>query len=383
MHDLLCWNPCYLESVLKWKKIDHTRVGDLFLLHEHVSHALLIDINSVFSQNPKFEPVDRTGHTKSPYKIHVPRPWKTPTSQWTLDESLKQRVVHLSALGKQINVLWSGGIDSTTAVTAFLKHLPDLAQLRILYSPFSTYEHPDYVDFLKRFSQLELIDISGERYLHDQFDGIFVSGDSGDEMHASIDQSFFEQYGYDFLHTPWKDFFYKKFSNDQFIESCQQQFSMSNRPIETVLEARWWFYASCKQRSILNLKLPWFFNYKKFDCNDLIGFFDCEEYENHVYWNINSVIDRAGYQTWKQPLKDYCCSFDNQQQWKVDKTKTHSSQFTSYLHKKLALNDQRWVALLADGTRIFTPSLPVFSRLEFEHSYKDMLHGLFNEPDKF
>jgi hypothetical protein len=381
MPNLLCWNSEYIPSILKWKNIDFEKVGDLFRLKDYSSHALLIDINKIFSQRPKFEPVDRTRHTQSPYQQHIPRPWNIPTQQWTLDEALSRRVHNLALLDSKINLFWSGGIDSTTAVTALLKNLPDLSQLRILYSPFSTYEHPAYLDFLKGFAKVELADVSGENYLDDHYDGIFITGDGGDELNASLDESFFERYGYNGLHGGWKDFFYIHNGSSDFVEQCQLYFLSAGRPIETVLEARWWFYTSCKQRSILNTRLPWFFNRKKFSFTDLIGFYDCDEYENYIFWNIQHIIHRDGYHTWKQPLKNYCHRFDGLDDWCKNKTKTLSTQMTTYIAKKIALNDHGWIAMLDDSTRICTPSLPVLTRKEFFNQHADLLDRIFNAPD--
>jgi hypothetical protein len=382
MLKLVCWNPIYTGTILNWKNIAFDRVGELFRHKDQTSNNLIIDINQVFSTKPKFEPIDRTLQTVSPYRIYVSRPWKIPQQQFTLDHALEQRVKKLALSNKKINVFWSGGIDSTATVTAFLKHLTNLSQLRILYSPYSTYEHPGYVDFLKNFPQIELVDISGEIYLNDQFDGIFVTGDGGDELNASLDESFFDQYGYNHLHSSWQDFFYKQTQNSNFVEQCQQHFLAAGRPIETVLEARWWFYTTCKNRSVLNLKLPWLFNYKNFAVENIVGFYDCEEFENYIYWNIDSVIDKSGYHTWKQPLKDYCFAFDNMENWRKNKVKELSGQMISYLAKKLVLNDQRWIAILSDGTRITTPSLPVLTRKEFEITYANTLDWIFHASDK-
>ncbi len=381
MPELVCWNSQYLSKILTWKNISFEIIGSLYRLPDYKSHSQLIDINSIFSTDPRFEPIDRTLQTVSPWQIHIPRPWKIPTQQCTLAQAMELRVLQLSSYNKKINIFWSGGIDSTTAVNACLQHLPNLSQLRILYSPYSTYEHPGYIDFLKKFPLVELVDISGEQYLVDEFDGIFVTGDGGDELNASLDETFFEQCGYELLHTSWQDFFYKKHKDSKFIDFCQQHFLLAGRPIQTVLEARWWFYATCKQRSILNLRLPWFFNYKKFDVSDLVGFFDCDQYENYIYWNIDQIINRDGYHTWKQQLKDYCFLFDGMQNWHKNKTKTHSTQMGMYLSKKTALNDHRWVAILSDYTKIATPSLPMLTRIEFETAYGKTLDWIFCEPD--
>lgn len=380
MPDLVCWNPEHMHSILTWNNTVFEKVGDLFRLTDYDSHALLIDINKIFSQHPSFEPIDRTGHTKSPYRQNIARPWTVPTQHWSLDQALASRVHNLAELDVKINVFWSGGIDSTTAVTAFLKHAPDLSQLRILYSPFSTYEHPDYLDWLKGFEKVELVDVSGENYLDDQHDGIFITGDAGDELNASLDESFFETYGYNALHSEWTDFFFQHNQSPDFVERCELFFSRAGRPIETVLEARWWFYASCKQRSILNLKLPWFFNRKKFRFTDLMGFFDCEEYENYIFWNIQHIVNNQGYHTWKQQLKNYCFEFDGLEHWYKNKIKTHSTQMSTYIAKKIALNDHRWIAIMDDGTRISTPSLPVLTRKEFFQHHPGLLDRMIHAP---
>ena len=383
MRELVCWNPQYLSRILEWKKIGHSRVGMLWRMDGYSQYNFLIEINRMFSSNPRYEPVDRTRHTKSPFKTFIPRPWHKPDHQWTLEHALQQRVSNLSKAGKKINVFWSGGIDSTCVVTACLKYLDDLSQLRILYSPYSCYEHPHYLDFLKQFSGPELIDISGEYYLTDELDGIFITGDSGDELNASLDQSFFEQTNYDGLHKPWQDLFASKNNSDSFFEQCHDHFSLAGRPIQTVLHARWWFYATCKQRSILNLRLPWFLNYQNpVNAHDLLGFFDCDEYENYIYWNIESVINRAGYHTWKQHLKDFCFEFDQLSDWHQNKTKTHSKQMILYLNKKLSLNDQRWIGMLSNGTRLHTPSLPILTIKELDQAYGNNLNWIFNEPDQ-
>jgi hypothetical protein len=378
---LIAWNDEYFSKLLSWKKLKHTAVGRLFKIENYPSYNNLININSVFSSNPGGMPTDRTGKTKLPFNNLIRRPWTVPTQQWTLEQALEQRVKSIAGLNLKINLFWSGGIDSTTAATAFLKHLTNKSQLRILYSPYSTYEHPEYLGFLKNFPEVELVDISGTTYLTEQYDGVFVTGDGGDELNASLDESFIESYGHEGLAMPWQDFFLSKNPNSKFIEFCEQHFATAGRPVETVLHARWWFYATCKVNAVMWQKLPWFFNYTDFNFDRFQGFFDCDEYENYIYWNIEDVLPTASYASWKQYLKDYCYKFDGLDNWHQNKIKTHSAQVNDYLSKKCAVNDQRWIGVLADGTRINTPSLPFLTNKELTTTYGNSLDYLFNEPD--
>jgi asparagine synthetase B (glutamine-hydrolysing) len=154
-------------------------------------------------------------------------------------------VQELEVRDQPINLMWSGGIDSTCMVNAFLANSRDRAQLRVLYSPYSYYEHPQYLEFLKS-NRIETQDISGDVYRKIHFDGIFVTGDGGDELNASMDESFLEKYGHSVLSQSWKDFFWSRTQDSDFLDFCEIYFSRSQLDIQTVLQARWWFYAKSK-----------------------------------------------------------------------------------------------------------------------------------------
>lgn len=368
---------------MNYHNIQYHPTGTLYKIKNFNSYNNMIAVNEIFSNSPNFQPVDRTGLVRSPINYHIGRKWSVPAQSQTLDQVLQERVCNLSITDRPINIFWSGGIDSTTVVTAFLKHAPDKKQLRILYSPFSTYEHPDYLEFLRKFPEIELVDTSGTVYLNYQFDGIFITGDGGDELMGSIDESFFTAYGYDGLNKPWRDFFYHANSDSDFMEFCERHFAQAGRPIDTVLEARWWFYATCKNSSMLReLRLPYFLDYTNFALEMLHGFFDCDEFEKYIYWNTDKIIGCSDYRTWKQVFKDYCCEFDGLKEWAVNKSKFNSNQFPLYVAKKIILKDQRWIMILSDGTIIRTPSLPLLSEKEYRDRYGTQLDYIFNVHDQ-
>jgi hypothetical protein len=379
---LVSTNPGFFKKILTWHNIQYQPTGNLFKFKNFDSYNNMIAINEIFSSAPTNQPIDRTGLVHSPINYYLDRPWVIPTQQLTLDQVLHERVNNLLKMQHTVNLCWSGGIDSTTMVTAFLKHAPDKKKLRILYSPHSTYEHPDYLAFLKTFSDIELVDTSGTIYLNSKFDGIFVTGDGGDELMGSLDKSFFTKYGYNSLYGHWKDFFWQINADSNFIEFCERHFAQSGRPIETVLEARWWFYATCKNTSLLyDLQLPHFLDYDNFNINHLHGFFDCEEFEKFIYWNTDKIINSSEYCTWKQVLKDYCCGFDGFTEWAKTKSKAGSNQFQGYTLKKLLLKDRRWIMILSDATRIATSNLPFLTKKDYRTTYGHQLDYLFNEPN--
>jgi hypothetical protein len=371
----------FATKILAWKNVSIEWVSNIFKAQSFDQHNWLVDVNSIFSSAPAGILFDRTCSTTSPFKLKIHRPWKIPKSTNTLAEAMQQRVHNLLCSQKTINLFWSGGIDSTAMVAAFLQHASCRKQLRIFYTPFSCYEHAEFFDLLKKFDDLELVDLSGTAYMTQQFDGLFVTGDGGDELMASLDESFFLRHGRDLLDTAWKDFFYQTQANDQFIDFCQAYFSQSGREIHTVLQARWFFYAMCKTRFQLSGKLDLFAHYDQFHPDQLLGFFDCDEYENYIYWNLDDIIPGTQYHNWKQPLKQYCFDFDGLDNYYRTKQKQGSGQTHMYAAKNKVLHDRRSIFLLSDGTRVTTPSLPLFSRREWETKYGNTLDYLFNEPN--
>jgi hypothetical protein len=370
----------HFVKLLKWKSIDFKMQHQLIRVNGFKEYNYLVDINSVFSSQPEGMPRDRTLTVHPPFDFKVWRPWQIPQTQINLNQAMQNRVAELLAIGRDINLFWSGGIDSTALVTAFLKHTSTHVQLRVLYSPYSEYEHPEYIKFLKTFNNVELVDISGDVYINQQFDGIFVTGDGGDELMASVDQSFLESHGSNILDSNWQDFFRTKNPQQEFIDFCEHYFSLSGTDINTVLQARWWFYTSCKTRCMWIKKMNFFLGYQNFDPNTVVPFYDCDDFENYVYWNMDQIIPNNNYQQWKLPLKQYSFEFDGFESWYQTKQKGHSNQVTLYGHKRMLLEDQRYICLLDDGTRVFTPSLPLLSNKEFHNKYHNSLDYLFNDP---
>lgn len=356
-------------------------VGQLQKVQGFDHYNRLIDINRIFSTSPRGEPVDRTGRIIGPYNFAVPRPWRPPGPAQDLDTVFGNRVRELCDLKQPVNVFWSGGVDSTTIMTAFLKHAPDLAQCRVIYSPWSTYEHPEYFRMLSQISGLDMIDVSGDRYLDLDLDGIFVSGNPGDEMHASLDQSFYEQHGSQLRQKAWLDLFWEQTGDSGFLEWCLDFYSHAGREIRTVLEARWWFYITCKlwaMHGMVDLGLlcssP-----ERFNAERSIGFFDCDQYESFVYHNLHRLLETEEYAGWRQFLKDYCHSHDGFADWQQDKTKFNSGQLMIYGKKKQILNNTRYLLLLDDGQRVATEHLPLFSQGEWQKIKSDYGY-LFNQP---
>ena len=323
----------------------------------------------MFSTFPAGDPVDRTQNISGPFNFEILRPWTAPDAPLAFNEVIARRVSHYINTDEKLNLCWSGGIDSSCLVAGFLQNTKHIDQLRIIYSPFSLYENRAFFQYLeKNYPQLEMLDISGDVYLNDTFDGIMINGHGGDEFTASLDETFFNSVGFDGLHRPWRDFVH----GPELQEFCKEYFALSQRPINTVLEARWWFYAATKSQ-VFEPKSNAFTS-----SASTSSFFNCNEFEDYMWHNIDQVIVNDNYNSYKQFMKNYIYEFDGNEEYRALGRKLNSLQFVCYTQKKTELLGTQWIARLADQSIIKTPSLPLFSKLEFEQTYGDSLEYLFN-----
>ena len=377
---LISATPWHFSKLLKWRGVPHSMIGQLIKVQGQNKYNNLIDINCLFSDQPMGDPVDRNGSCHGPYKYKVLRPFTGLSyNSTTLEELMAQRVQDLLQQSKPIHLFWSGGIDSTALVSAFLTHATNLDQLELVYTPFSLYENKSFFDFVrKKYPRLKVTDMSGRVYLDHSFPGLIVTGHGGDEFTASLDDSFYSKHK-DVLGLHWKDFWRSKNASESLIDFSESWFALAGRPIETLFEARWWFYACCKSQYYSARDSEFTMNNNRVDPTKLIAFYDFNGFENYV-WNDPSISfrDMSDYRSYKKFLREYTFRFYQDQDYLDNYFKVNSQQFRFYRHKKIELQDQRWIGLLEDGTVIKTPNLPLFSKKEFDEAYGTDLDYLFN-----
>lgn len=377
-------NEQYFFQLLDWRKLSYQRVGTLARVSGFPEYNHLIDINSIFSTLPFGDPIDRTGTVKGLLNFAISRPWQVPTHSQTIHNVFESRVKYYTDKNCCVNLFWSGGTDSTAMVVAFLNYAKDISQIRLIYSPYSLYENKEFFDFVtKAFPNLHTLDISGDVYLNHHYDGIVVTGHGGDEFTASLDQSFFDNVGADSLQQDWRSFFQSKFTDQNLMDFCEEYFARAGRPINTLLEARWWFYTAAKSHVFGSRDISFMFGQADLTPDRFSSFFDCEEFESYMWHNTDKIIEPGGdYKTYKKFLRQYIYEFDKNTNSLHNNGKVNSSQFQRYRWKKMELLDQRWLFILDDATVVRTKNLPLLSQKEFNNTYGTSLDYLFNMPDQ-
>jgi len=333
----------------------------------------LVDINACFSTKADGDIIDRTKSICQPWLVHVQRPWQQPgQNNIDLADCFQRRVQQLLTQHQKLNLLWSGGIDSTAMLASFLQHCNNLDQLRILYTINSIKENPGFFLLLQQID-VELLEFGGDVYLKQTLDGQFVSADGADDITASLDQSFYEQVGWTGLHAKWTDLFFDRTQNIDFVDWCGQWFETSGCEISTVFQARWWFYTACKIQKF-STSLAGLIH----DDQPLpIGFYDCEWFEHWSAHNLDKIMPKPSYKSYKQCLKDYIFNYDHDQHYRDHKQKENSAQLVWYRNKKQILQGKQYIMLLSDGTRIRTPNLPLISEKEYRATHGHSLDYLF------
>lgn len=375
---LLAINPVYIKKILQWKDVEFSSVGHLVKINNFIDHANLVDINGIFANRPMGDIVDRTESVINPFNFKVQRPWRIPELPVALDDVMSQRANYFLSQNKKINLFWSGGIDSTAVVAAFLQNCGNIDQLRLIYSPYSLYENQNFFNFITAaFPNLETIDISGEIYLHKTFDGFIITGHGGDEFTASLDESFVERVGLEQLFGSWKDYFLKQNQSHQLIEFCEGYFSLAGRPVKSLLDARWWFYSTAKSQVFTSRDSVFLPDNSSMD--SLNGFFDCQEFENYMWFNVDEIIKPGtDYTSYKKFLRKYTYNFFKDNDYLNNKKKFSSMQLPKYIAKKTQLLDNDWIFKLENLKSVRTPNLPLLSQKEFIQVNGNRYDYLFN-----
>lgn len=158
--------------------------------------------------------------------------------------------------GKPKYIYWSGGVDSSLVVAAFLDqiHAPeDIDSTFIVLTSDSVSEFPEmFGDIVRgKFNMMH-------SHLHmEQFaaTGAVITGEFGDQLMGSdVIKVACRFYGQEVIHKPWQqyvpDMYFRMFGQNQMIEKYEQTTLASEYPIKTVQDWLWWFNFTNKWNSV-------------------------------------------------------------------------------------------------------------------------------------
>lgn len=345
--------------------------GDQMKISGYNEYNFLLDINLCLSDRPSGLVRDRTNSIQFPFLTQTTGAWSIPDQNPDLETCFANRVKILESQHSVVNLLWSGGIDSTAMVAAWLKFGNGNTKIRILYSLDSVKENIEFFLHLRTVSHVELIEIGGSVFYNNNLDGIEISGGAGDDLTASVDDSFFKKVEWWGLQSCWKDFFWKKNHDQNFMDFCEKWFALSGRDITTVLQARWWFYINKMTPNATS-------RFVKTTHTMYDNFFNDPLFIAHFYHNIESLFASLSWKSYKQSFKNFIYDYYPDSDYRDNKCKENSGGATIFSNKSTLLKKAEEILCLSDGTSIRTENLPFLSQLEYRNKYGNQLDYLFH-----
>lgn len=287
----------------------------------------LYQINQLFSKSPWGLIHDNSDFVPNPYNIVSHSSYRYQKTSMTFEEISVQTAQHIvDTANKPIAVLWSGGIDSTVALTA-LAMILDNDQITVVMNQQSIEEHPSFYQYKIKD---KMTCISHEQWYQNYSNYFTVSGDGGDNIWAVLDESFYTSHS-EIFNLPWK-----QWKSTQELppghEFIQKFCDNSGVQIRTVLELRTWFYLCCKwQDKLMRLYAHW----PNLRPTQAVSFYGTDN--NFKHWTMNNMDQLVG-TTWinyKIPAKQFIDNFHHDAEWTKNKTKKNSGTIVTSGYKAM------------------------------------------------
>lgn len=208
-----------------------------------------------------------------------------------------------------INLMWSGGIDSTVALVSIIK-TGKTDRLRVLLSAASIEEYPLFFNtFIKDKLNYSLSnDPKAELTVKD----INVTGEIGDQLFGSA--AILKAYESGKLFSPYAEYMHKGF-----LRKLEPQVAKCPVELTTTFDFLWWFNFSMKYQNVQlriypSVQLPY---------GKITHFFDTTEFQ---LWSLNNPDKKIKTtpESYKFTAKDYIYEFTKDAEYRDNKLKVGS-----------------------------------------------------------
>jgi hypothetical protein len=233
----------------------------------------------------------------------------------TWGDCVNKRAMELHDTGKHVYIMWSGGIDSTCALTGILRNWPkeSLNRLTVLCNGYSIEEYPEYfIDIVSKI-QHETIKTSLEEYTQK---GILTTGEPADPLFGAASVRWLAKTNR--LKDPnWKDNIVEIFNNQSGSKKGKEIFERYEPiadefpgGIKYAEEFTWWFNFTQKwQINLYRLFAPeTAFNNPKEAFKNIHHFYNTRYFQ---LWSLHNQDKRikSTVNSYKWPAKDYIQEF--------------------------------------------------------------------------
>lgn len=276
--------------------------------------------------------IDRTKTLESGFEFEIIDKIPVSTSSLSFEEICTNRAKDIVFQNKKaLNILWSGGIDSTVALISILKVLDnqfDISRLKVLLSKESIKEYPSfYKDVIQKHLNHTIID--GTIYEKIYSNDTIITGEHGDQLFGSdklkytvISKDAFSNYEniLDFVIS--RKLGTNKFTDEiinylsPFVKKCPFK-------VSTLYDYLWWINFGLKWQTVSMRILSGIgrnsYNLEK----DVFHFFKSDEFQ---IWSINNHCRKikTEWNSYKYIAKDLIYNFHKDEDYLLNKEKEPS-----------------------------------------------------------
>ncbi len=254
-----------------------------------------------------------------------------------------QEIWKNNTVNNEVNVLWSGGIDSTVALVALIQTAKVTSQFNVFCNLNSINENPALYAMLL---QNKKVSFKNSSIMPRQTSMQLITGELGDQIFGSdLLFKIVNTLGFSQLHVDF-DVVLPKVFKMRCGEELGQTLYERYRPIieeapfklKTAFDFIWWWNLTQKWQSV---------KFRK-NCllNSQISTLHFFESDNFQLWSVNNHSRKIkdSVQSYKMPAKEFIFEFDKNSDYLLQKRK-YGSPFGNKFH---------FLALYDDGTKICT-----------------------------
>jgi hypothetical protein len=341
----------YLRAKFQTAAIDEYVLGN-------ESCKKLRQLNHCFSNSPWGVQHDITGHVKHPFDIAIKNRYQYTNEERSFTQiSLDTADKIIKLTDRPIAVFWSGGIDSTVALSALAQQITDQKRLTVVCNQHSIDEFPSmFAEKIKGRMSF----ISPAEWDANKKDYFSVTGDGGDTVWGVIDDSFWHS-NHDRFDFAWQDCIDHSKIND--LEFVEEFCSWSGVDIKSWLDLRIWFYLCCKWQD--KCMRPYYLRQGVTD-KDIVSFYDIDcSFQNWTMNNLDKIIGKQ-WEKYKVPAKEFIYQYHDDIEYLKSKSKVDSDGLNPGLISKTSLQSYMRIVVPENYNDKILPSWPFVDYAEIE-----------------